>query len=468
MKKESFKNIILVGLVISSIALTFNMWMQKKLWPDGYNFFSNITKYLNGSDYQKKYYLSKENVSFPKKVVITNTEKRSLYTHTEQEFQQIMKVVMPAIKDGISNAQYIESNINEWELAIKNTSLYFSYPVAYDYSLFSAILGLTAPKQTDIAYIKELLIYTDNEGKNTILFVKDNSTDIIYKTALNTDAQLIDVINGYAISDIASLPFSFELNFDVASDENIEQNVIIEPTVTIPLIKSSAKTVLCEETSSIFENANSRKQILEEFSFNTATANRYRDNNDTTVYVDNYGTLKFYTNGILEYKALDATRGIKLTTNALNTYDSFINGVEFVNRLLTRSVPDGNFDINLSSYNNNSKNNTVKLTFDYYIDGKEFKYETNKNAITLEIVDGNLVYYSQLFKTFTVTGNEVMCPDAIAALDILMADKARSGAVDELFIGYARSGESYLPKWYAKTADGSTYVIGGDAPNDME
>ncbi len=461
MKKESFKNIILVCLVVSSIALTFNMWLQKKLWPDGYNFFSNITNYFNGADYEKKYYLSKENVSYPTKIVITNTEKRSLYTHTETEFQSIIDVIMPSVKSGISEAKYVESNISEWETAIKSSSVYMSYPVAYDYSLFNAILGLSAPKQTDIQYIKELLIYSEPGGKTNILFIKDSASSKFYKTAVMPDEAIQGIISDYTLSDVASLPFSFELNFDM-EEEAVEQRVVIEPTVTIPLVDSYAKTVYSMEDINVFDDSATRNNILDAFTFNTAIANRYRDNNNTSVFVDNYGTLKLYQNGTLEYKALDSTKGIRLSDNGQNTYDSFISGVEFVNKLLTQAVPDGNFDINLSSYYSSQKDNLVKLTFDYYIDGKEIKYNNNHNSVTIEIVNGNLTYYSQLFKTYVVSDNQVLCPDAIQALDMLMADSNYKGTVTDLYIGYAKQEDSFMPKWYAKTSDGSTFVIGGD------
>ncbi len=462
MKKESFKNIILLVLVITSVALTFNMWMQKKLWPDGYNFFSNITKYFDGADYEKKYYLSKENVSYPTKIVITNTEKRSLYTHTEPDFETITDAVMPSVKGGISGAVYVESNLDEWETAICNTSVYMSYPVAYDYSLFNAILGLSAPNKTDIAYIKELLIYCDLNGKTNILFIKDNQSSKIYKTAIEHNENIANIIKNNTNSDVASLPFSFELNFDKAKDESVEQKIIIGPTVTIPLTSSYARTVFTQDNSKIFEDNGLMKNILNAFSYNTATLNRYKDNQNTWVYVDNYGTLKFYQNGTLEYKALDSTKGIRLTNDGLNTYDSFISGLEFVNTILTHYSPEGNFDINLSSYNSNEKDNTVSLTFDYYIDGKEIKYDNNESAISLEIKNGNLVYYRQIFKNFTLSDDEILCPDAIVALDMLMAGNKYKGTVTDLYIGYAKQANSYIPKWYVKTSEGGTYVIGGE------
>ena len=63
MKKETLKTIVLVFLVLSSIILTVNNWFSEKLWPDGYNFFSNLTNYFSDEEIQKSYFLSKEKLS---------------------------------------------------------------------------------------------------------------------------------------------------------------------------------------------------------------------------------------------------------------------------------------------------------------------------------------------------------------------------------------------------------------------
>ena len=46
--KERIKNIVLALLIISSLCLTLYILFDKKLWPDGYNFFSDITQKIFG------------------------------------------------------------------------------------------------------------------------------------------------------------------------------------------------------------------------------------------------------------------------------------------------------------------------------------------------------------------------------------------------------------------------------------
>ena len=141
MKKESIKTAILALLVTSSVILTINNWFSEKLWPDGYNFFSNLARYFSFGESTKSYYLSKENVSNPAKIIVNNTEKRGVYTHTSPDFNDMVGSVKTLLKSGLSEKKNIaQSSARAWQDALKYKSIYFSYPVAYDTKTFAAIL----------------------------------------------------------------------------------------------------------------------------------------------------------------------------------------------------------------------------------------------------------------------------------------------------------------------------------------
>lgn len=470
MKKESFKNLILVLLVISSISLTVNMWLKKKLWPEGYNFFSNITNLFNKDSNSNKYFLSKENISYPTKIVITNIEKRSIYTHTENEFDLVVESIMPIIKNGMRQSAYSVSSVAEWETSLKGSSVFISYPAEYEFNLFNTILGVEPQKNAQIKTVKEFLIVPDYKSNNVAFFIKDTNNMSVYKTSFAISNNLADVITNYSKSDVASLPFSFELNFDKNENTSVKQRILIEPSVTIPLESSYARIIYNNSLqSSIFDDIALKQTILSHFGVNTSSAKRYRDTLGTIVYVDNYGTIKFYKNGTLQYKAFDDTKGIKLTDSENDTYSSFIAGVEFINGLITASSANINYDINLSSYADNAKNNTISLALDYYIDGNEIIYNAKddkqniNHAITLQIKNGRLIEYTQMYSKMRISDETVTCVNAIEALDVLLSDNAKeSGTVNNLYIGYVKSDNSaeYLPRWIAKTSDGKTYIVG--------
>ena len=93
MKKESLKTAALVLLVFCSIILTINKWFSEKLWPDGYNFFSNLTSYFSFGEkpVEKTYYLSKENISNPSKK-----------SESSKKFEKMSYIIIPPYINVIS------------------------------------------------------------------------------------------------------------------------------------------------------------------------------------------------------------------------------------------------------------------------------------------------------------------------------------------------------------------------------
>ena len=100
MKKETLKTIVLVLLVLSSIILTANNWFSEKLWPDGYNFFSNIgfsKLYTNIISYFHDDDEYKIQAVAPEKIIINTgdqTTRISLNSNEKSPILQIWKMGM--------------------------------------------------------------------------------------------------------------------------------------------------------------------------------------------------------------------------------------------------------------------------------------------------------------------------------------------------------------------------------------
>ena len=89
MKFERFKSILLVLLVISSIVLTVNKWFNEKLWPDGYNFFSDVKNYFVPDKINIYSFDPVEAVLRPSKIIINNSGNHTLYTKSSTEYDSI-------------------------------------------------------------------------------------------------------------------------------------------------------------------------------------------------------------------------------------------------------------------------------------------------------------------------------------------------------------------------------------------
>lgn len=470
MIKERIKSCLLAFLIVSSIVLTLNMWISGKLWSDGYNFFSNVTNFFDFTSENKSYYLSKENISYPQRIIVNNDEKRNLYTHTASEYNDIIPSILDIFKKSISNSQFTVTDSQEWNNALKAKSAYVSYPITYATGLICGILDVV-PASFEPKSVKDFIISISEKNDETLnVYVKDQNTKQIYKTNVSFLYQeFAQAIEEYAIDSINLLPYSFELNFDKSSDELVEQKIVVDPTVTL-LLESSKLPVIetINLARDIYDNIELSRDILKSFGYNTTNVRKYLDNNNTAVYVENYSSIKIYENGLLEYKALDNTKGISLTNSSNSSQDDiFIACIEFVNNLWDNAFSNEELNINLTSDIHSSGKNFF-ITLDYYVDGYQAisNIEANnihgelKHSIEITISDGKIVEYRHLLNKFRTTSEYFENGSAINAIDHMFTlSSMENSTITELNIAYAKTDDKWYPTWSAKTADGERIII---------
>ncbi len=463
MIKERIKTCLLVILVASSIVLTVDMWFKEKLWPNGYNFFSNITNLSKSS--VKSYYLSKENISNPEKIIINNFETRNLYTHTSKEFNQIVNPILSIVKQSISSAEFSEANESDWNTALTLGSVYISYPVAYDTALLCKILDV-APLNTKTKSVKEFIIVpsTIQNSSTVSVLTKDYVSKKVYNTVITANAESINkIINTYSIDSLNLLPYSFELKFDQNEELNVEQKVVIEPTVTLSLDSSNLPIIQSTNyLKDIYYNNELSKRMLNAFGYNTTnTKASHVDNNNTAIYIENFSTLKVYNNGLIEYKSIDSSKGISLTNSSNSTlYDNFIACIEFVNNLWDNTLPGEPLNINLTSdIVANSDGKSFKVTMDYYVNGTLVVFPDGYHGIEITVENAKITEYKQMFNKFYPIDEYITNGSSIDAMDMLFADKTvENGSISQLNIVYANESNHWKPVWAAKL-NGNNKII---------
>lgn len=470
--KERIKSCLLSLLIISSIVLSINMWFSEKLWSNDYNFFSNITNIFKSENKSKSYYLSKENISYPEKIIINNMEKRNRYTHTSKEYLQMIESILSTVKKGFTECIFSETTNEDWNVILKSKSIYISYPVAYDTALLSGILDVSA-NDIHAKLIKDIIISLDDSQSQSVnIFIKDEDNNKIYKSPINHNyTYFSEIIDKYAIDSINLLPYSFELKFDKSS-EVIEQKVVIEPTVTLKLEEQTLPNIKSTNyLTDIYEDAYTSSNILKSFGYNTTNTKKYLDKNNTSVYVENFSTLKIHNNGLLEYKSIDNTKGISLTAKNTSTlYDNFIACIEFVNNLWDNAMPGKSFNVNLASdILFDPKGQSFNITMDYYINGhpvictldKTSAYDELSHGIEIKVSDGKIVEYRQLFNEFSLTSQYVKNGSAIDAIDAMFSNEnLKSETISALNIAYINNKSIWNPVWTAKTTDNKLIIIG--------
>ncbi len=470
MKKQNLKTYVLIALIISSVVLTGKIWFNEKLWPEGYNFFAVITDYFSFDDDDFVSSLTKETISFPQSLVVTNTEKRSVYAADSDSFKAMVPDVKELLRLALESSEKIAIGEQDWSQALKTQSIHVTYPVAYDSKLFLNILGSYKTDDNSIP-VKEFIISSPVAATGADVYIRRYDTAEIFKTSVIWERQrLADMINTYALDSIGDLSYSSELNFDKAdTSAGTQQKVLIESNVLIVLNKRLSH--MLEEFNPLYHhefNTDVVDSLLTQFGYNVSGARKYTERDNSIVFVENYSTLKLHPNGLVEYKAVDASKGIDLGSGN-DFYEGLLGCVDFVNRMWGEVLPSEALNINISSDVIDTKTNSFRLTMDYFADGAQVgidlpqstSHQSMNHGVEIEVVGGKIISYRQVLAYFKSVNMATNGTSAIEALDKLMAGANMEGQViRNLYPIYIADGTSYRKSaWAARTADGRTVII---------
>ncbi len=470
--KKNLKTYVLIFLIISSVLLTVKIWFSEKLWPEGYNFFAVITDKFSFGDDDFVSSLTKETISFPKNLVVTNLEKRSVYAADSESFAAMVPDVKELLRLALESGEAAPASEEEWSLALKNRSVHVVYPVAYDSRLFLSILG---SYRTDGASmpVREFVITPDGSAADRVsVYIRNYDTSALTRAHVAwSHERLEDMIDAYALSSIGDLSYSSELNFDKSDGSTgAQQKVLIESNVLIQLNKRLNNVV--EEFNPVYNggefNTYLMDSLLRQFDYNISGARKYTERDNSIVFVENYSTLKLHPNGLVEYKAVDDTKGIDLGSGN-DFYQGLLGCVDFVNRIWGEVLPSRALNINISSDVIDTKTNAFRLTMDYFADGAEISiglpqstsHQAMTHAVEIEVVGGKIVSYRQVLAYFEPGDMATDSVSAIDALDKLMAaGNAEGQIIRDLYPVYISDGSAYRTSaWAAKTADNRIVVI---------
>ncbi len=464
MKIERLKSILLIILVISSIVLTANKWFNEELWPEGYNFISAFKKHFSASEATiASSFNPNEEVLKPAKIIVNNLNNHVLFTKSSEEFDGISSDIKDILSVSFKSQSISQATTLEWNNHLKSRSLYFSYPVMYDSSYFSSQLSLEY--RGKVKYFKEFVVANDQVLPSVMyVYIKDAESESIEKIKISFESEsialLIDSISDQS-SDINY--YSFELNFDASNDNTVEDHVVIDHDV---LINISEKKAYKLSEKNLFNNIASNNDLysnlLGQFKYNTSNIRKYVESDDSIVFVENYGTLKLHSNGLLSYESVDENKGIELNTSSTNT--CLNSCITFVNSTSSLMGTNSEMYYEISSDIHDITGLSFTLTFDYYINDNiiiipEEKYSA-KNAITVKVVNGKIVSYDQVFVSYVPTDEIISCGSAIDAIDRMGAQSdSYPEIVSDIFVAYKYRDNSMYPMWYIEDSEGNISMI---------
>ena len=461
MKIERLKSILLVLLVISSIVLTVNKWFNEKLWPDGYNFFSDIKNYfLNGpSSKSSAIFDPVEEVLKPAKIILNNSGNHVLYTKSSSEYNSLFEQIKLSLELLSSSNEAEEVETAEWNDALRRKSCYFAYPVEYDSGYFMYQLSANS-NFGSISTVREFILKSDTRiPKVSYVYVKDETTQKIFRYRINFESTLVnDMIERVNTVSSGTDYYSFELNFDREDEDAVEKHIVIDPDVLINITQTQIPKIW---DRNLFSDISNRpdifNNILKAFGYNTSTIRKYTEHDNSLVFVENYGTLKLHTNGLLEYKSINNTQGVSLYGDT--TYECINSCISFVNTI-TRSLglPEGMY-YEISSDIKNIKSKSFILNFDYYINDRMIIPSGSSHSISVEVISGKIVSFSQKCNAFYNSTEFETYPSAIDAIDQLEnKSDIKDGKISDLFTAYYFDDmlRIWRPMWFIENESGDT------------
>ncbi len=475
MKKGFIKNIVLALLIVSSIVMTINIWVDEKLWPDGYNFFSNITEHLFGQKVLKNSgSLSKEKLALPKQLVINNASKRSVFFETGKEYDEIIEPVKQILIIALNASDYTSVDENEWNNALRAKSIFVSYPVAYDSNILGDILGLEKVNVNNINIRDFVISQGDIASSNLNVYIKNHNNNAVLKCNVKYDKNAFDdLLSRHATKTTGDLPYSFELNLDKINSD--KQNVTIYPDVLLSIMRTQYNTLY--SINPVFSKANNDFEtetvnaILKNFDFNINTVRKYPEQDGSIVFVENYGSIKIHPSGYFEYRAIASDKGIELPISDINNYNEvFTASLNFVTDLWTSVVPQSELNLSLTSDITDKNSKTVDFTMNYYVNGTLIRDDVQNSTtgnitpfgLSMSVVNGKITSYKQLIRIYYEGDGTTENISTIEALDKLFVSQTftKNDAIKEIFPAYVNNNGIYNITWIAKNQDDKTALLG--------
>ncbi len=465
MKIERLKTILLVLLVISSIVLTINKWFNEKLWPEGYNFFSGVKNFFFSSQDKEHTFDPVEEILKPSEIIFNDSQNHILCTKSSENYNVYYEEIRDIIELFAKGDLYERGQIEEWNDALKGKSYYFSYPVKYNSNYFFS--RDTQKYQGDIKAIREFIVSGDVRIPSTLyVYAKDAQTGEIYKQRIKYDSKMLKLPSDkIPVHSDETNYFSFELKFDLETQGNVEQPVVIDPDV---LISITPKTLPSISEENLFHIMSSDDEIytsiFSEFGYNTSSIRKYVESDNSVVFVENYGTLKFHSNGVLEFKSIDDTEGIELGGDTV--YECVNSCISFVDSIMGCVPFNNSMNWQLSSDILDIKSKSFTLMFDYYVNDNmiatPFEVYNMKNSIVVEVVSGKIVNYRQLCRSYTTINQYVTCPSAIDAIDTIEQQLyLPDNLISDIFTAYTYDSINgiWYPAWYVENSQGDIATI---------
>lgn len=459
--------------------ITTQLWFVQSYSTTGQNlmgYIRNIPIVNRLVPVDEEYSVPKENLSLPRKFLINDGSLWTVYYNTDIGFspieQRTRSIILGFLKGDITAAKEID-NIT-WEAGLESLSIYVEYPISFSMEMFCRIMGVdVSDAPTDIKNIHDFVILPSSDETQVCLLMRDYSdTPVYYAYVLSSKYQ-------FPAEDLEVYTTSSEERCEPAFSTGLlldqENPVSLSPLVLFS--DSQPENTVLYPTSLISKN--SKELLLENFSFNYQTVNRYESNDGTENYIENYGSIKFYPDNIFEYSSVSNDKGIVLDESG-NAFNALNSAIDFAEKTW-RCVSNEQFNVLVTSdLSNYDSEKPYTFKFNYYYNGcpveididANYGHEKMRCSIEATLLRGRLISYRQYMCSYNAASDMQISDDFLTALDsfinTISDDNTSNTTINDIYIGYLDDGKSekLQARWLAKI-DGSNKIYRYSPENEV-
>jgi len=456
MKKETIKTIILSLLIINCIQLTAQIWLNKKLWPDGYDFFSNVTNipvigdvvsFLNRNSSAGQI---ADTTTMPDKIVINGGGARTVTHSSNKDFFEIIDFISPYIgKVFATSGQQITEQ--DWQTMLRGKSVYVEFGFQIDAHNLAAIFDTTAVDAARFGSADAMILYPESVINTTSVCFKNKADGTIIKYALSVDTdKLAKYIENKTIGKKHEHAFAFELRLDGDTQSEVQRKVLLESDVLLTM-ESEPQSKLV--VSSIFHDEDAVSEIgdrvLNAFGYNPSQLRKTVNQDGIVSYVENGATVKVYPDGLIEYTAVTVSEGIKIS-DAKASSSTIVNKIlNIAEKVISNAGMEGEVILKLRSPLNETPVSSYTARFDRYYNGLPI-IANGGNTLFAQFENGYITRFHIRLNNLSLSDTKATPPTVINTIDKLFETLSSDTPVliNNIYQCYYVKGEGeYTVKW---------------------
>lgn len=447
MFKERVKTSIIVILILNLCFLTGQMWFKSGiLGPDWPYFSYSDLPFLRLFSDDDAISVPKENLSKARKVVINDGGFWYPYYNTDDAFDTLNTKTTDILKSLLAGKGESERVITyeEWLKYLSSPGVYVEYPIEVSPQMLAMVLNSSYEKIDDIDLIKDVIIIPEG-SEGVSVAIRDVKTNIAKKFYIKDESLSFprEVLVMYAEKYPRDGYYEFAFSALMGQME-LGGNVKIGDLVLFSDNDSSYGDIYA--SNPLIEGE--YDELLRSFSFSPNPLRHYEDDYGAENYVENYATVRIFTGGYIEYKAVQPQKGIDLGQDGTDQYEDLNSVIDFAEKVWS-SVSDNPLNVLVSGIEKTQYGN--KITFDYYYSGREIAIgiggagrERITHAIEVETYQGKIISYRQYLRNYTETGTLTPQENFNLALDyfVELFENFEDCSITDLYLGYFDDGKS--------------------------